>query len=160
MAALGYLYSSAAVKHIRPENARAVLAAGCLLGSMDELCNYAYEICRQSITMDNINTWLEFVDAVPSVSSDGVSTPVETHQLPPPRTAVFGPYAQQLKDDVFHFLVVTLPQLLNVGALATPATPNPGVPDPGRDALLQVYARVPFDLFKAAVESPVFQIGT
>jgi len=157
--ALGYLYSSVSLSLIRPENARAVIAAGCLLGNMDELCSYAYEVCRQSISMDNISTWLEFVDAIPS-SSDGVSTPVETHQLPQSRTAVYGPYAQRLKDDVFNFLVVTLPGLLNVGGVSTPVTPNAAAPDPGRDALLQVYARVPFDLFKAAVESPTFQIGS
>ncbi|PCH38457.1 hypothetical protein WOLCODRAFT_136290 [Wolfiporia cocos MD-104 SS10] len=159
--ALGYLYSSVTLQMINPQNARATLAAGCLLGRMDELCNYAYEVCRQSITLDNIAEWLEFVDAIPN-PSDGSSTPVEPHQLPPSRTAVFGPYAQRLRDDVFHFLVVTLPHMLNVGGLTTPASPHPdGQPsDAGRDTLLQVFARVPFDMFKAAVESPTFQIGS
>ncbi|KZT11631.1 uncharacterized protein LAESUDRAFT_809521 [Laetiporus sulphureus 93-53] len=160
--ALGYLYSSVSLNLINPQNARAVLAAGCLLGGMDDLCNYAYEICRQSITVDSIASWLDFVDAMPP-SSDGNSTPIEQHQLPPSRTAVFGPYAHRLKDDVFHFLVVTLPHMLNVGGLSTPVSPHPdGVQqaDAGRETLLQVFARVPFDLFKAAVESPTFQIGS
>jgi len=159
--ALGYLYSSVSLTLINPQNARGCLAAGCLLGHMDDFCNYAYEICRQSITIDNVVNWLEFVDAMPA-PSDGTSTPIEQHQLPP-RTAVFGPYAQRLKDDVFNFLVVTLPQMLNVGGQATPSSPHPdGYPpsDAGRDTLLQVFARVPFDLFKAAVESPTFQIGS
>jgi len=158
--ALGYLYSAVSLNLIRPENARAVLAAGCLLGHMEELCNYAYEVCRQSISVDNISAWLEFIDAIPPVS-DGSSTPIEPHQLPPPRTAVFGPYAQRLKEDIFMFLAVTLPATLNVGGQATPATPHPDeTPDAGRDTLLQIFARVPFDLFKAVVEAPAFQIGS
>ena len=160
-AALAYLYSAAALASIRPENARAVLAAACLLGRMDDLCNYAYEVCRQSITLDTLPSWLEFVDSVPA-PSDGSSTPiVEQHQHS--RTAVFGPYAQRLRDDVFNFLVVTLPNLVNFGGQAAPTTPLPegaSTPaDAGRDTLLQVFARVPFDLFKAAVESPTFQLG-
>ncbi|PIL30513.1 hypothetical protein GSI_07213 [Ganoderma sinense ZZ0214-1] len=160
--ALAYLYSAAALANVRPENARAVLAAACLLGRMDDLCNYAYEVCRQSISLESLPSWLEFVDTVPP-SSDGSSTPiVEQHQ--PLRTAVFGPYAQRLRDDVFNFLVVTLPNLVNFGGQATPTTPLPeglsSHADAGRETLLQVFARVPFDLFKAAVESPTFQLGS
>lgn len=161
--ALAYLYSAAALANVRPENARAVLAAACLLGRMDDLCNYAYEVCRQSISLESLPSWLEFVDTVPT-PSDGSSTPiVEQHQ--PLRTAVFGPYAQRLRDDVFNFLVVTLPNLVNFGGQATPTTPLPegasasSHADAGRETLLQVFARVPFDLFKAAVESPTFQLG-
>ncbi|OBZ75374.1 BTB/POZ domain-containing protein 2 [Grifola frondosa] len=126
--ALGYLYSSVSLGLIRPENARSVLAGGCLLGGMDDLCGYAYE-----------------------------------QPLPPPRTAVFGSYADRLRRDVFQFLVVTLPHMLNVGSAATPTTPSAdgsASADAGRDTLLQVFARVPFDLFKTAVESPTFQIGS
>lgn len=160
-AALGYLYSSVTVRAINPQNTRAVLAAGCLLGGMDELCNYSYELCRQSITVENIAAWLQFVDAV-HASSDGTSTPIEQQQIPPSRTAIFGPFAHRLRDDVWDFLVSTLPQNLNVGGLSTPISPHPdGQPsDAGRDTLLQVFALVPFDMFKAAVESPAFQIGT
>ncbi|KAJ3554460.1 hypothetical protein NM688_g3101 [Phlebia brevispora] len=160
--AMGYLYSAESLNSLRPENARAVLAAACLLGGMEDLCGYAYELCRQSISVENISEWLEFVEAIPS--SDGTSTPIEPHQMPQPhRTAVFGPYAQRLRDDVFHFLVVRLPAILNVNSASTPATPQVegATPsDAGRDTLLHIYARVPFDLFKAAVESPTFQIGS
>ncbi|KAI0328117.1 hypothetical protein GY45DRAFT_1255732 [Cubamyces sp. BRFM 1775] len=159
--ALAYLYSGAALANIRPENARGVLAAACLLGRMDDLCNYAYEICRQSISLETLPSWLEFVDAIPA-PSDGSSTPIIDHQHP--RTAVFGPYAQRLREDVFNFLVVTLPNLVNYGGQATPTTPLPeGAsqhPDAGRETLLQVFSRVPFDLFKAAIESPTFQLGS
>lgn len=160
--ALAYLYSAAALANVRPENARSVLAAACLLGRMDDLCNYAYEVCRQSISLESLPSWLEFVDSVPT-PTDGSSTPIiEQHQSP--RTAVFGPYAQRLRDDVFNFLVVTLPNLVNFGGQATPTTPLPegasSHADAGRETLLQVFARVPFDLFKAAVESPTFQLGS
>lgn len=160
---MGYLYSAESLNSLRPENARAVLAAGCLLGGMEDLCGYAYELCRQSISIENIGEWLEFVEAIPA-PSDGSSTPIEPHQIQaqPSRTAVFGPYAQRLRDDVFHFLVVRLPSILNVNGLSTPATPQADASTPadaGRDTLLQIYARVPFDLFKAAVEAPTFQIG-
>ena len=62
-------------------------------------------------------------------------------------------------------LVTRLPSILNVGGMSTPVTPQPdangGAPsDAGRDTLLQIYARVPFDLFKAAVENRNFPLGT
>ncbi|KAH9857636.1 hypothetical protein C2E23DRAFT_284595 [Lenzites betulinus] len=159
--ALAYLYSGAALASIRTENARGVLAAARLLGRMDDLCEYAYELCQQSITLDTLPSWLEFLDTTPG-SSDGSSTPV-IDQPPHPRTAIFGPYAPRLREDIFTFLVVTLPDLVGFGGTATPLTPaseNSQHADAGRDTLLQVYARVPFDLFKAAIESPTFQLGT
>ena len=128
---------------------------------MEELCNYTYEMCRQSISVDNISVWLDFVETIPT-PSDGSSTPIEPQHLAPPRTAVFGPYADRLKNDVFHFLVVTLPNILNINGISSPATPRGDSSHPsdaGRDTLLQVFSRVPFDLFKAAIESPTFQIG-
>ncbi|KAI0691188.1 hypothetical protein BC835DRAFT_1417303 [Cytidiella melzeri] len=160
--AMGYLYSAESLNSLHPGNARAVLAAACLLGGMNDLCGYAYEMCRQSINVENIAEWLEFVEALPA-SSDGTSTPVEPQQLPrSDRTAVFGPYAQRLRDDVLHFLVVRLPSLLNVNAFSSPVMTHAdnGSADTGRDTLLDIYSRVPFELFKTAVESPAFQIGS
>ncbi|EIN07815.1 hypothetical protein PUNSTDRAFT_144335 [Punctularia strigosozonata HHB-11173 SS5] len=156
--ALGYLYSPISFNLVRAENARGVLAAGCLLGGVEELCTYAYEACRQSITVETIDSWLAFSDLGPTPSSalSSPSTPtmdLTPHpQLPP---TIFGLYAHRLRDDVFNFLVVQLPQILGVNP-GTGASPNAD----GRATLLQIYARVPFDLFKAAVESPTFQIGS
>jgi hypothetical protein len=147
-AALGYLYSAISLNLIRPENARAVLAAGCLLGGMDELCQYSYNVCRQSMSVDTIGGWVEFIDSIPS-QGDGTATP----DLP--STSVFGQYAQKLRDDVFHFLVVTLPEVLDVQRPNQEPSSGPS----GRDVLLQIYSRVPFDMFKSAVESPTFMIG-
>ncbi|KAG2020771.1 hypothetical protein CC2G_006076 [Coprinopsis cinerea AmutBmut pab1-1] len=150
--ALGYLYSSISLNLIRPENARAVLAAGCLLGGMDDLCQYAYEVCRRSLSVETVGAWLQFLDTSPP-STDGTMTPV-TPEAPAPPTTVFGHYAQRLRDDVFHFLVVTLPEVLEV------RQPQPDASGrTGRDVLLQVYAQVPFEMFKSAVESPTFNIG-
>lgn len=70
-------------------------------------------------------------------------------------TAVFGQYSQRLRDDVFHFLVVTLPDILEV----TRSHQDPLSNSAGRDTLLKIYARVPFEMFKNAVESPTFLIG-
>ncbi|KAE9400758.1 hypothetical protein BT96DRAFT_956747 [Gymnopus androsaceus JB14] len=149
--ALGYLYSSVSLRLIRPDNARAVLAAGCMLGGMDDLCQFAYDTCKHSISVETIGVWLEFVDAIPPPSS-GADTP----EVSPIR--IFGNYAQRLRDDVFHFLVVTLPQILELHATSSDNTPS--TPENGREILLQVFSRVPFEMFKAAVESPNFQIGS
>ncbi|THU90681.1 hypothetical protein K435DRAFT_841334 [Dendrothele bispora CBS 962.96] len=148
--ALGYLYSSHSLHAIQPHNARAVLAAGCLLGGMEELCEYAYETCKRSISVDTINSWLEFIDKLPATSSG-----TETPDVSP--ISVFGFYAQRIRDDIFHFLVVTLPEILELHS--TPNNGTPSSPEPtGREVLLQVFSRVPFEMFKAAVESPNFQI--
>jgi len=52
--------------------------------------------------------------------------------------------------------------MLAINTTSTPVSPaDPSAPPSGgREALLQVYSRVPFDMFKAAVESPQFQIGS
>lgn len=146
--ALGYLYSVVSLNLIRPDNARAVLAAGCLLGGMNDLCQFAYETCRRSITVDNIGEWLVFVDSIPS-PADGTTTPDLS------TISIFGQYALRLRDGVFHFLVVILPEILEIHKC-----PQEQSGSKGRDLLLQIYARAPFEMFKAAVESPTFQIGT
>ena len=145
--ALGYLYSVVSLSLIRPENARAVLAAGCLLGGMDDLCQFAYETCRRSITVDTISEWLSFVEAIPP-TVDGTATPDSS------TFSIFGQYNLRLRDDVFHFLVVILPEILEIHK-----PPQEQTGQTGRDLLLQIYARAPFELFKSAVESPTFQIG-
>lgn len=146
--ALGFLYSSISLNLVRSENARAVLAAGCLLGGTEELCSFAYDVCRQSLSVETIGGWLEFIDST-TVSTDGSVTPDIS-------STVFGHYAQRLRDDVFHFLVVTLPEVLEV---AQRAGQESNVNPAGRDVLLQVYSQVPFEMFKTAVESQTFEIG-
>ena len=149
--ALGYLYSPVSIHLIRPDNARGVLAAGCLLGGVEDLCGYAYGACRQSINVETITEWLEFVDSTP-LTPDGPLTPQ------PHLASVFGQYASRLREDVFHFLVVTLPNTLEVYSSAGSES-GLSQAHPGRDTLLRIFSLAPFDMFKAAVESPIFQIG-
>jgi hypothetical protein len=144
--ALGYLYSAVSLNLIRPENARAVLAAGCLLGGMDDLCQFAHETCRRSITVDNIGEWLAFVDTIPP-SAEGKPDLSSV--------SLFGQYALRLRNDVLHFLVVVLPEVLEIHKPSQEQHHG----TKGRDVLLRIFARAPFELFKAAVESPTFQIG-
>lgn len=149
--ALGYLYSAVSLSLINPENARGVLAAGCLLGGMDDLCGYSYNTCKRSLNVDTVVEWLKFVD-FPPTSSDGLS-PTDMHS-----TSVFGIYAQRLRDDIFNYLVVTLPNFLEVQSASTSESGSPHGMG-GRDTLLRIFSLVPFDMFKTAVESPTFQIG-
>jgi hypothetical protein len=104
------------------------------------------------MNVDSIAEWLKFVDS-PATSSDGMS-PADMHS-----TSVFGIYAQRLRDDIFNYLVVTLPNALEVHS-ASPAEPGLSQDTSDRDTLLRVFSLVPFDMFKTAVESPTFQIGT
>ena len=153
--ALGYLYSPASLALIRSEDARGVLAAGCLLGGMDDLCNYAYDVCRRGINLDTIASWLALID---TIQSDGTVSP-DSPPLPP---SIFGSYAQRFRSDVLHFLIVTLPASLDAGDLLASSRGDPvslaSAPS-GRDTLLRIFSQTPFDIFKEAVESPAFQIG-
>lgn len=99
------------------------------------------------MSVETIGSWIEFIDFIPQ--GDGTATP----DLP--STSVFGQYAQRLRDDVFHFLVVTLPEILEVQQPHQELSSSPN----GRDILLRIYSRVPFEMFKSAVESPTFMIG-
>lgn len=114
---------------------------------MDDLCIYSYETCKRSMSIDNIADWLKFVDSGPS--SDSLS-PTEMSS-----TSIFGLYAQRLRNDIFTYLVVTLPHVLAIQS----TSPVESDSSQSRDTLLQVFSLIPFDMFKTAVESPTFQIG-
>ncbi|TFY69277.1 hypothetical protein EVG20_g3225 [Dentipellis fragilis] len=149
--ALGYLYSSVSLSLLRPDNARGALAAACLLGGMEYLCEYAYDACRQSIRLETIHGWLDFAGTIPieSTASSELST-----------LSIFGRYAQRLRDDVLQYLIVTLPSILELHAPSTSQRASQAPVQSGRDTLLDIFSRVPFDIFKTAIESPAFQIGT
>lgn len=131
--ALSYLYSSKALHEIQPSNAREALAAACLLGGMDELCSYSYEMCVRSLTPESIDEWIKFVDGMPSSQEAA-----EAHLL--------GQYAPKLQQRVFDYLVKTLPDVLLQAA-------------DGRSKLVHIYSGAPFDIFKAALESTSFKTG-
>lgn len=142
--ALGYLYSSRSLEMLTPSNARAVLAAACFLGGLPDLCAYAYETCRDSISIETIQEWLRFIETVPpppeetgnnnnnnnnnsssnsnsnsnSNNTTGPTTDINRHQPIP--TSLFGPYAAQLRADILHFLISTLPHALQAFTAAQP----------------------------------------
>jgi hypothetical protein len=150
--ALGYLYSSEPMQLLLqadPRTARAVLASALLLGGMDELADYAYETCRGSISLNTLDEWLGFVESLPSPADGDLNQ------------SIFGRYTKRIRDDVHGFLVVSLPHILQVvpqSGERTPQSEHEG--DNGWNALLNIYARLPFELFKDAVESPAFPIGS
>ncbi|KAJ1310339.1 hypothetical protein OPQ81_007078 [Rhizoctonia solani] len=145
--ALGYLYSPYQVGLINPSNARSVVAAACLLGGMPELANMAFECCRASISANTIVDWVNFVESLPpSPSSDATPT-----NYPQGQTSVFGPYLDQFRDLVYGYLIVTLPSVLH--AFAVPEAGD------GWDELLGIYAQLPFDTLKHAIEAPSFPAG-
>jgi len=138
--ALGYLYSSYSATLVKPRNALSVLASACLLGGMDDLAGIAFETARHTISLDSLPSWTALLEKTMPQS-------------------VLGPYAQRLKDDVFAFLVSTLPNSL--GAFPTYSHPERKLEtgETGYQALLRIYSILPFDVFKHAVESPMFPVG-
>jgi hypothetical protein len=148
---------------VHPGNARAVLAASCLLGGMPELCDHAYAVCRSSITPESIISWVDFVYQTPTHAAEsgpdsGASTPKSPAPAIQPLPSVFGAYGARLHDDVFRFLISVLPGHLGVSASPAAAS-SPLETLKGRDALLNIFSRLPFEIFKAAIESPDLQIG-
>jgi len=119
---------------------------------MDDLCGYAYDACRQHIRLDTIDQWLDFIEPAPSPDGSAAAG------VPVSPSSIFGLYAQRLREDVLQFLVVTLPAALDINGQPLSQAGSSEQPS-GRDTLLQVFSRVPFDFFKAAIESPTFQIG-
>lgn len=163
--AIGYLYSYQAGMALSQTNARAALAAACLLGGVHDFCERAYHVCKDSIRVDTIEDWLKWVDdhSSPFRSHSPSSSAVSTPRSPSPQSAqeapvasIYGPYAQMLRDDVLEFLTVSLPSIL----LAESETTKAEVGGDATEALLRVFSRVPFDIFKTAMESPKFVIGS
>lgn len=136
---------------LNPHNARAVLAAACFLGGLQDLCTYAYETCRNAISLETIDDWLRFVETLPQPPEEGGPADVPA--------SIFGPYAAQLRGDILQFLVTTLPRNLQAFQTIDGATHTLNGRSAGFDALLHVYTRVPFDMFKQAVESPELPVG-
>lgn len=138
---------------------------------MEDLCQRAYEACREHITPETLDDWFQFLEAPPLSSPSNPSTPIGMSpvaaspsipalELGGP-TAVLGPYAQRLRDDILAFVVSTLPQTLQA---FTPRSPHPAKPpaagtESGYDTLLRIYSTLPYHVFKHAVESPSFPVG-
>ena len=148
------MYSYDALAQLTYANARATLAAACLLGGMDDLCAHALAVCRESINVETISDWLIWIDALhgPAVSStpssSAVSTPISATPPPAqeiPMSTVYGPYAQILRSDVFDFLTSTLPAQLQAAA-------DEGGEEP-TEVLLGIFATASFE--SASGDRPV-----
>lgn len=74
--------ASHAYSRVNARNARSVLYVADMF-QIPEMVSYAYEVCRQSISSDNITDWVEWIEAQTprrndeaSVSSTRASTPL------------------------------------------------------------------------------------
>jgi hypothetical protein len=144
--ALGYLYSFQAIKVVTQANARQTLASACLLGGMDDLCTYAFNVCRESIRGDTIEDWLSWVDSHQSPfapHSPDTSAPSTPRSISPQpnqdisTSSIYGPYAQLLRDAVLDFLVLSLPSIL--------VAENEATGGDWQEPLLRIFSRVSFD---------------
>jgi len=158
--AVGYLYSSVALTGVTTSNARAVLATGCFLGGMDELCRYAYETCCASFSLENIEDWLGFIDRATPREEPGSGSGTPTTPMSPTFRGPFLTYAMRLREDMIHFLIVEVPRHLHAFSHEAPSQEASNGSSSGIDALLDIYSHVPFDIFKKAIESPAFGIGS
>ncbi|KAH7107436.1 hypothetical protein BKA62DRAFT_667571 [Auriculariales sp. MPI-PUGE-AT-0066] len=137
-------FDIASLEAVHPANARSVLAAACLLGGMDELTNYAYQLALSSLSADTIPDWLDFLDSLPA-EGDGT---------------VFGPYAKQMREDVFHFLVISLPIALDAfpssEVPSSPVTPvmgkSTGISHSDRTPCCRFSPQARFKFAKRAIE--------
>ncbi|KAI5454777.1 histone acetyltransferase 1 [Naganishia albida] len=198
------LYASYAYQQVNARNARSILYAADML-QLPDMVSYAFKVCRQSISVDNIIDWVEWIEAQSpprndeaSGSSSRVSTPLSmadgqqvngTHYgypalglegmsfgtasqsdgagngqrqetsrqtsssgwqdvLSQPATS----YTAQLKQDVYHYLTIRLPQELQQRDPDTPLTQNPNFKG--------IIVQLPFDLFKTCIEDPILPLGS
>lgn len=113
---------------VTASNARAVLATAYLFGS-PALVQRAYAVCSSSLSADNVVQYVNWLDQRIPHTANGFA-------------ADYGEYSSRLRSDIVNFLIRTLPG--NVG--------------PKSQALVDVYAALPYELFKSCVESPDFPI--
>ncbi|KDN39925.1 hypothetical protein K437DRAFT_258863 [Tilletiaria anomala UBC 951] len=162
---LGHLYGGPSSSLITPENALAVLAAAFYL-QLDELCQAAHAICKQSITADNVQSYIAFSRATtqhPRLSSfSTTSSPafgdvnnssashspngsIASSSTAPPR---YGAYSEDLNRTTTEFLARALP--VETGAFSVPPVPG------AQERLIGIYSTLDFDLFKSIAQHPSF----
>lgn len=141
----------------------------------------ATQICADAIqhtsSPDDIATWVTFIDSPlqPLLSPNGLPSPAPSLIDPPPapthtptpsasnlpdlQRLRYGGIAIHLRDTLFHHLAIRLPAhhaaFAGGGKPGGPAATT--VKSEGTTAMLEVYARLPFALFKAVVESEQLQ---
>ncbi|KZO97887.1 hypothetical protein CALVIDRAFT_535985 [Calocera viscosa TUFC12733] len=162
--ALGFLYAAVSLQLVHPQNALSVLASACYLGGMDDLAAHAYEVCKSSISLETLPTWIEFVESIvgDEVEPKASSASDRDKDGSSGRRSILGVYAERLRDDVMQYFIGALPREL--GAFdPQPAAPPPSTQTPsaspdrpsGHDVYLRLFTLLPYSLFKSCIESPL-----
>jgi len=162
--ALGFLYAAVSLQLVHPQNALSVLASACYLGGMDDLAAHAYSVCKSSISLDSLPTWIEFVESIVGDDIDQKALPSDREKdgSNDVRRSILGVYAERLRDDVMHYFVAVLPRELaafDPQPTAPPTTTQTPSASPDRPSGYEVYLRLftllPYSVFKSCIESPL-----
>ncbi|GAA5966820.1 hypothetical protein JCM21900_006101 [Sporobolomyces salmonicolor] len=166
---LASLYNPSVLSLLTPENAPEVLATAAFLG-LDHLAALAYESCESSLRKatdpEEIDAWVRFIErekgpagAYPAGSSGGNSplvvpgSPALSSDFPPSANGKMNsastPYEAKLRVGLLD-RIVRLPAEMGAFVPATAAQNQP--------RLVDVLKRLPFELFKAAVEDSRFSV--
>ncbi|OXG45507.1 hypothetical protein C359_00192 [Cryptococcus neoformans Bt120] len=151
---LQHLYNPS-MNLVYPQNARAVLATAFLFGGMPELIHHAYLVIRDSLDAKNVVDLVYWLEASSDSSAvyDG-QTPSRNHREDSVKAWLGDPYPRygewtiRLRHDAVNYLLHSLPEQVikenKFNALDDP--------------LSITYAHLPYELFKALVESPELPI--
>ncbi|CEQ39846.1 SPOSA6832_01398, partial [Sporobolomyces salmonicolor] len=166
---LASLYNPSVLSLLTPENAPEVLATAAFLG-LDYLAALAYESCESSLRKatdpEEIDAWVRFIErekgpagAYPAGSSGSNSplvlpgSPALSSDFPPSANgktdSASTPYEAKLRIGLLD-RIVRLPAEMGAFVPATAAQNQP--------RLVDVLKRLPFELFKAAVEDSRFSV--
>lgn len=145
---------------IGQSNAREVLGTAEFLG-LPELASIAYELCKASINIESIPSWIEWCDArdqrslasSSSYTSDRTASPAVGAAAPPGRSTGWvavepsssADYVSRLKGDIYAFITSTLSS-----HQSSPSDPR----------FLSIFTILPFELFKKCIEDPSLSLGT
>jgi len=138
--AIGFLYSNRSLAHVAASNAPAVLSASVLL-QIPKLAKSALRMCKDSIEStvrpQEVNHWIAYLASVEQSSPSGAA------------------YWNELRSALMTRLVSSLPHSLHAFSTSTP----PPQQTEALSILQHIYAVLPFELFKAVLESPRLGVG-
>ncbi|GAA5867818.1 hypothetical protein JCM1840_003454 [Sporobolomyces johnsonii] len=167
---LASLYNPSVLSLLSPENAPAVLATATFLG-LDYLAALAYESCEASLRKatdpEEIDAWVRFIErekgpagVYPPPGSSGSNSP---HVVPgsPALSSDFPPSANGKANGTLASYEAKLRTCLLDRIVRLPAEMGAFVPATAaqnQPRLVDVLKRLPFELFKAAVEDSRFAV--
>lgn len=141
-----------------------------------DLAQMAFDLCRTLMynltNPTEIADWFTFLETTSSTPHQLYSPPSPTSDAP---QLLYGPAAYHLRHQLMHYLTQSLPTLLaafgssqgsppvqpaaNGGMNYTASSSTPSSSTNGQQALIQVYAVLPFNVFKSVIESAEFPPG-